>query len=502
MSVLHRVDYKKLTLVLTCSLITLLFFVFAFYSYPVPAGDSQFFIVPAVEFAKEGILSSPLFPSEWAIDSVIDSSGARRFLFYPPLFPLVTSYLMPAATPQGAFFSLALMNSVVIWLSALLFYRVTTHRRPLLNWSKVFLIVLALLALASSLGETGRPEVLARIWVVLAALAAFYASKKYDWAYYGLLFGFLFATHPAGGIFSLLLLGILFGFRYRFQDIVLRGAAVTLITFLVSVSIIALGPFSVQETIGGTFTNAVVVSYAPSLGTSQWFSLSNLLTYYVFSPVAPFYGFVLLLLVASGIFFFRRYRSCFASLYISLISALILIALFSTVAYSAGHALFYASLFASIIFALFIRYFLEIGASGKIAVVLLFLLVATGIIRSSLLFPFSLKQGVALDDVRARFTEVARGSDHDSSFGVTGSFWSLSENYGRMYIYEWPSVPRDGTAFIFFQQRYSGMLEPPIINGCDLKQDVFSREVPRFLGVSLGSTMPGYGYAFYQCDSS
>jgi len=89
----------------------------------------------------------------------------------------------------------------------------------------------------------------------------------------------------------------------------------------------------------------------------------------------------------------------------------------------------------------------------------------------------------------------------DMRFGVTGSFWSLSEDYHRMYLYDWPEGPKEGTASIFFQQRYSGMLTPPEIPGCVLANNQFSSAVPRLLGVKLGNTMPGYGYAVYDCRS-
>ena len=119
-------DFKKIAIIFACLFIAALFLVFALNAYPVPAGDSQFFLVPAVQFAHNGTLISPLFPSEWEMDLLIDPSGMRRFLFYPPLFPLAVSFLMPVASALGVFTALAFLNIAVVAFSAFAFYKIAT----------------------------------------------------------------------------------------------------------------------------------------------------------------------------------------------------------------------------------------------------------------------------------------------------------------------------------------------------------------------------------------
>ncbi len=492
---------KKTIIIFIVFIVAVLFLIFAYYAYPVPGGDSQFYIVPAIQFAKSGLLISSLFPSGWEIDKLIDQTGAKRFLFYPPLFPLVLSRLMPEASSWGAFMGVAFINIIVLSLGALLFYKVINQKGHI-TWFRVFVIALALFALAASLAETGRPEVLARVWIVVAALVPFFAiAKKYDWLFYGLLLGLMGATHPAGSIFFLLALGIAFGAIYKFKDVALRGGATLLIAFFVCLLAITLGPFGIKETIEGTFVNAVAVNYSLSFETGDWFTFLNLFNYYFVSQAAPFYGFVILLMLVAGFFFYFKYRSRLATPAVSIICAAVFIYIIGKMIYSGGHV-FYISLFAPIIFSVFLYFFLEVGVFGKGLTLLVFALVATGFIRTGLLFPFFLKQEAGFNEARTQFADfVALASiGNKTRVGVSGGLWALSEEYGEMYVYNtWPEQPKEETAFVFFGQRYSGMLNPPEVVGCNLISNKFSEALPKMFGIKFANTMPGYGYAIYDC---
>jgi hypothetical protein len=171
----------------------------------------------------------------------------------------------------------------------------------------------------------------------------------------------------------------------------------------------------------------------------------------------------------------------------------------SKVTYSLGHV-FYVSLFAPLIFAIFIFYFLKTGLFFKSVIIITFLLVGTGIVRTALLFPSFVAQGATLDNARKQFEVVINQRGRAMKIGLTGGLWALTEEYYNTYPYASLEKLRDGTALIFFQQRYSGMLTPPPIEGCALFYDRFSKEIPRMFGVRLANTMPGYGYAIYDCS--
>lgn len=498
MALFQNLNSKKLAIVFFCILLAALFIIFAKNAYPVPAGDSQFFLVPAIQFAKNGLLISPLFPDEKTIDLIIDPTGMRRFLFEPPLFPLILSQLMLAPASYGIFFALGFINIALLFLSAFLFYKFAVKNREL-KWSSVFLIFISLLALTSSLAETGRPETLARLFIVLALLASFFILKKYDWIFYGIFLGLIFATHPALGFISILVLGIFFGATLKFKEIILKGSALILIAFFTVLGAISLGPFSIKETIEGTWANAITVSHALSTSNHEFLEFRNLIKYYFTSQAAPFYGLVIILTIIAGLFFFFKYRQKIVSLRATVFFGVALIAVFIKLIFSAGH-IFYITAFAPVIFLVLFYFFLKTGSLGKISTVLVLILVSIGIIRTTLLFPSFLKQRPTLKQARVDYAKIVSGRPN-SLVGITGSLWPLTENYKNVYSYNsWPEKPKTDTDLVFFGQRYSGLLKPPKIKGCEIIDDKFSKEAPKFLGFKLGNTMPGYGYAVYNCN--
>ena len=344
MQIFKNVDSKKIAIVVAALGISGLFLMFAFFSYPVPAGDSIYFLVPAVQFAAHGALTTPLYPSEWMIDTVIDPTGARRFLFYPPLFPLLMGLIMPQANAYGIFWAIAVVNSGIIFLSAVLFYKITT-RLGNLNWSKAALIALALVALAASLAETGRPEVLARLFITIGALVPFYVTKKNDWIPFGILLGLMFATHPAGGIFSLFVLGVFWGITRTTRELVFTSVATLVSGLVVSLATIAAGPFGAYETIASTIRHARVAGNIFADEAPALFTLGNLFRHYIASPAAPFYGLIIILSLVGGAFLFKKYGKRFASPRIVVFSSFALVAIFAKVIYFMIGHVFYFVLF-------------------------------------------------------------------------------------------------------------------------------------------------------------
>lgn len=500
MDILRKFGFKESVIVFICIIFAALFFVFAYHVYPVPGGDSEFFLVPALQFANGKGLTTPLFPDERAIN-LIDPSGAKKFLIYPPLYPLLLSRGIGSASPVDIFISIAALNTLTMWLGAFVFYKAVKRERTM-SWSDVLVVILGLLALASGLvGGSGRPEILASLWVMLGILVFLWAGKKYEWVWYGVLLGLMCSTHFMGGIIAFLVVGTIFAARFEWQRALARISTVLLTAVATFCAVVAMGPFGVWETVVGTVKNALMVSAGYAAQFSEWFTLPKFLHYYFLSPVTTFYGFVVLLMFVSGLFFFRKYKNRLVSPAIFAVCVAGLVCMLGSMVYSVGH-IFYLLIFAPLLFLGFIRYFSEGGVVPKIITVAVLAFVAAGFIRTVLLLPSFLEEGQSFYEVREAFGKVMREHpDKDIRFGVTGSFWSLSEDYHRMYLYSWPEKPKEGTAFIFFQQRYSGLLTPPEIPGCSLTNNEFSSAVPKLLGVKLGNTMPGYGYAVYDCRS-
>lgn len=502
MKLFGKCNAKKITVIAVCAVISGLLLIFALQAYPVPAGDSMFFLAPAVQFAKSGDLANPIDPVGWPIMNAVDPSGMKRFLFHPPLFQLVLNFLMPEASPQGALIAVSFINIAVVWFTALLLYKGAT-RKTKLHWRGVGVIAAALVALAASLTETGRPEIVGRLWVVLGALVLLYVPKKYNWIPLGILLGLMFATHAAAGVFSIFIVGLALSIALPFREIVVKGSAMLCIAFFTALGGILLGPYGIRETIEGAFAYAMVIMNSIGQEGLRLFTLSNLLNYYIFSQAAPFYGLVVLLLFISGVFLCWKYRKRVASPLVAGICAIAIAYSIGKIMYTIGHT-YYITLFAPVICLVFVYFFFETKRVGQWTTILVFALVATGFARTALLFPFFIQQGQGLKEARAHIAKVIQPYENENvEFGIGGGSgggaWYFFDDYKNVYPYVLPEKPKEKTALIVVQQRYSGKLTPPEVPGCAIKDDAFSKETPKMFGIKLGNTMPGYGYAVYDC---
>ncbi len=503
MNLFANINFKKLVVIGALALTASLFLVFSFNAYPVPAGDSQFFVVPAIQYRAGAIMASPLFPSEWEIDLILDPTGQRRFLFYPPFFPLIVSYLSYEASPVAAFLAIALINIAVLCLFFILMYYTVIRNKFSKNnfdWLSVFMMIFGLFALASSLAENGRPEVLARLWVILGLFVYYFSGKKFDWFCYGILLGLMFVTHPPAAIFSILILGILFGVENKSKDALFKISATTLLSVAFGLLLIGVGPFDAKETIDGTFINALLVKHGASQTNDSWYTVSNLISHYLASPIAPFYGIALILFSIASFYFFKTRKDKIKSMIVVLVSFLLLVLVIYKIVVPLGH-MFYFALFSPIIFLVVISFSLESKRWLKILTILVFFLVSTGFLRTTALFPYFLKQDAGLDDARANYLKLVNDYKGQKFLvGITGGLWTLTEDYKNVYSYNfWPEKPKENTSLIFFQQRYSGMINPPEIKGCSIISNSFSNELPKIFGYKLSNTMPGYGYSAYSC---
>lgn len=489
-------NLKAIALAFVCFLIVVFFIFSASHSYPVPGGDSGFFLVPALQFANRGVLTNPLFIDKQAI-ATLDPSGEERFIFYPPLFPLVLSRGMHGATPADIFMSIAILNSLTIFITTLMWCKIAMKR-----WRNTILAIVGLLALASGLvGDSGRPEILGSFIVALGGVVALYATEKYKPILYGVLLGLLFATHFIGGAIGLLVVGTFYAAQYDIRNFMRRYCVVFGVAVITFCFIIAIGPFGIIETASGTVRNALMVGAGHTAQLSSVFTLETFLQYYVLSPTTPFYIFVLILLCSASIFFYKKNinRIVLKRIFILCVGGIAIAV--AGMLYSIGH-IFYLIIFTPILFLAFIQY--AINSQNLLStffVASVFVLVATGIVRTGLLLPAFLNEGKTFANVRESFRVIAKTHpESDLKIAVTGSFWALSEKYKNMYVYNtWPEKVMDGTGFVFFQQRYSGMLVPPAITGCSLILDEFSSSSPTLFGIKLGNSASGYGYAVYDC---
>jgi hypothetical protein len=122
-----------------------------------------------------------------------------------------------------------------------------------------------------------------------------------------------------------------------------------------------------------------------------------------------------------------------------------------------------------------------------------------GFVRTAALFPVFMRDGISLDKARIAFAQTLAGTDR-RPIGISSGFWTLSEEYSAMHLWERSLMPKE-SSMLFYQQNYNGLLTPPaVLNGCLLEQDAFVHAPPLLFGMRLGNTVPGYAYARYDCS--
>src|SRR3989338_9237245 len=111
--------YKKVAVFSVLFFVVAVLFVFSAQEYPVMGGDSIYYVATAINYELGNGLTNKLSP----MFLVSDPSGAGRFLVFPPLFPLVLSWLMSTGTPQSAYMAMFVLYAVAIFLAGFVFWK-------------------------------------------------------------------------------------------------------------------------------------------------------------------------------------------------------------------------------------------------------------------------------------------------------------------------------------------------------------------------------------------
>lgn len=497
-----RFSNPKIAFVILLTLFLSVFFlVSGYYVYPAPGGDSLFYTQPGLNVAAGKGLSIPLFNDEWGMDNLIDRTGARRYLHFPPLYPLSLAYLMGSPSPQNAFIVIAVIDILVIVLSFFILYKAATRQGPL-TWLSALLLAAGLFGIASTLDqEGGRPEILARLIFTLSlAVILFYKDKKYSPILLAVLLGLMGATHPFGGLMLGFLLAMFFSARYGHKKALLHICGSAAVSLLVFFAVIKLGPHSITETLTAMRTMGKIVH--EYLVQNEALNPKIFFTHYVLDPGAPFLLLIVLLAFFGAFFAGAKHKKQIQSPVLFWGVGLVFTLLLAWLIFYIGGHQFYVTIFSPLLFGIIVYYVVSTGKKSILIITLLFILPSTlGIARNIFMFPMFLQRGVKLEEVRLEFQRAQARYGPSARFGVTGSFWTLSEDYTQMYTHDINIAKgaREDTTAIFWQQAYSGRQTPPEIEGCRLIKDTFGPP-PRFFGLKAGSSLRDYAYAFYECN--
>lgn len=483
---------KKALIATTALLIAGTFITFGWHTYPAFSGDAPVFIPTAIQLAAG---------EDWAND-------IHPFLYPAPLFPMVVSWLMPAPTPQDAFFTLSIFSAVNVLLCGLVFYRVAVWGGSPLTWYDALLVVGSLGGMATWLVPgSGRPEAFASLLVLTGVVAFLYWKKRWRtgwlWVLLGVLLGLMMASSPNGTVLFALLILMFCSLLYQGRQWWRRVGAVLGVPSVALGIVLLLYPARVAGMLSGVLATGYHL-LTPAYLVSPRYSIFY---YYVTEPQAFCYGFVLLFSLGGSMHLLYREWEKVASPR----RVLFFLTLFLCFAYYTAirqpNRRYNLLLFASVFFALGIYYVSFLERSGLMrarvtggAYVVLAMIAAAGFLRNVAVFPIYLRHGTSLKQARAQFEQLGILQGEETEVLAVGpTMWALSEQYGSMRYCTHPERCGEGIKWFIAQQQFSGRKEPRSrIGDYGLKRDFFVPVTPRLFGIKLANSMHGYSFAVYQ----
>jgi len=438
--------------------------VFAREGYPVPGGDAAGFLVSSINYRLGRGLVNPFYAqNEWS-----DPTGGQRHIYYPPLFSLAVSALMPRPTPVGAFLAVALMQGVALLLAAFLLWRVGAAGAREPSWPATLLLVISLAGLCTSTLPThGRAEALAQVFLLLGALALALLRGGVLAAVLGVLVGLTAAAQPIGAVEMGLVIALVFSFRRTAREAAPALLAVALLALAVFALTLALTPFGLRETMSGIVRAYPHTPWSAPPGRDWWRP-------WILVRRATFYGPLLLLALAAGVALARRAgRRPAAPALFALAAALLALALYHGSLTHKSLRNYNAILLAPVAYALVLAWFVRAGRAARALCLLVVAATATGFAGYVVCFPWFRAHARGLAQARAEWATLELPPER--RLLLLGNLWALSEDYARMdrdpRTLEDPGRPRP--LLVLGQRREDGG-RPPAVPGFVLVHDAFN----------------------------
>jgi hypothetical protein len=462
---------------------------FAHHAYPTPNTDAPSFLVGAVNFARGQGLVNPYYPHR----AFGDLSGRDRLVYYPPAFPLTVGLLMPEPTSRGAFLAVAVLRALSIALAAVLLCRVASMAATTPSRGLTALVALSLCGLATNwLPTLGRPEALATLLVILAALAALWLRGWTLVAVFGVLLGLTAATQPMGAVELGLVMCLWLAAREPPEDAAPRVAVTAAIAVLVFTVFLAVSPHGLRETLSGILRSYPHTPWSSLPGSDWWkpWLTARRSTFYLPLFAAAAGGAVWLVV--------RRPAHARSPYLLAAAAAGLLASLYH--GSFTHHALrnYNALLLSPIAFALLVAVAARRPAARAIRAGALVCVAAStvGFFGHLAFLPWFLRHGHTLEEGRARWTQAPIRPE--ARVSVSGNLWALSEQYDRLQMTPSTAVgdPRRLQPVLLLGQRREYEGEPPQLAGFRLVLDWFNRELAR-PGLHRYFVAEDYSFAVY-----
>jgi hypothetical protein len=456
--------------------------------YPVPGGDAAVFMPAAINLKAGRGLTNSL----WEVYP--DPTGQHRYLEHPVLFQMVVSACMWKAETRNAFIVLAIFDALTLTLYAA-FLGTAKFTRNLMASVRGFLSLLSslfALAFLIFIDAWGRPEALSTLILSLAMAVVIWLPRSFWPVCLGSAIGVAAAIHPTHGVLIACLVMVVFFLTARVSQAICRAllaAAVALPLFWI---LLSLSPYSLDETLRAVSKHAAFANAAD-------YRLSTAAAYYL--KLAPWSGLYLLglalVLVWCGVYFWRSAEDRITR-WARLTSLLLTAFAFWFFSVRRPNASYYLA--AAALYLCDVRG----GNQGRRLVYLplwisaaFFSLFSLCLARDIALFIEYRTDGISFADAQKDFNHLVHSTGQ--VIFVSESFWVLANEFERIRIVERGSASGD---LMVLQQTQRGSLSPPVIPGYRLLSQRFISHPPKWFGLPIARTMPGYSFAVFARETS
>ncbi|MEI6426838.1 MAG: hypothetical protein WCO45_00410 [Pseudanabaena sp. ELA607] len=478
----------------------------AIYMFPIPGGDAIAFVPAAVSYSAGNGLKNIIY----LLSFITDVQHQGRFSHYPPLFPWLVGALMPHHTVQAAFFILGLFSLISIGIFTFLLLKIVKLYRSYINYDSAIVVSLMIFSYSSLiLPMSGRPELLAAIFVLSGAAIFAFGKGEVSAILLGVSLGFLGATHIAAAIISTVILLLGYSYRYRSKKVIQLFLISTLVALAITVTLIAVSPNGFVDTLVGINLTAKMQLERTDTG------LFMILNYWVFSVSSFFFGPIIIFSFLSFVYrSFQTYRDN-GTTTIYWICLLSLAYLFYFFGFRAAPISYNFTLFQPIAYCMLLLGLFQNKSSKsgdklmrqdkrKIAyknIVLLMLLISlVSPLRTSFLFVDYVASGKTYENARNQAKAILSGGKH---MLFTGNMWTLSDEYEKMSPWDITVRNHSGNpeVEVILLQQEAGTSHFAPENGT-LVADWRYFKQPLIFGIPLGNRPQGYSFSAWAIANS
>lgn len=460
-------------------LLIIIYINYSLVGYPLLTNDTTCFLPASYEIKYQHSLTNTLYNGGF--------NNNNKFLFYPPLFPVIMSIFLFVDHVSILFLSINFINiSSLVFVGLIIGLFNKNHKS---NNTKI----LYLIACASFLAPNySRPELLVHL---IYYVFIFINLKNLKWRYFfnGILLIICGLISPINAFYLFLIGVILIFYNQEFcvKNILytLGGASIVATLFFLTY------PYDIAD------LTSTMNSHAANCITNRndTFTPNLFLKYHVLNPYGSFGIFIMITaLVITGN---NLAKSSKPLKFVYLCMFFILI---TSISYFGFKSIYLSyNIYSLVPFALFIIYTYSQSVKNKKHLKFILLLFSTASISffyTLLTFLIaSYHNPITLGKVKEEILPILMNSN--KSFAFTPSYWPLFKSPSTKCKYEIYNNNHTAADFILIQQYATGLQTPPSIPGYKIVVNKFDSPYLLFNMLKIYKYKPFYQYALFKKNS-